>query len=279
MTKPSTPFFIADDYNTPEQTPNIFARFFPSVSFYIGLLNFFMSAGWRAKHGVYTGADWAQDSLLVMRHLERVGCHFQIQGLDVLEKVSEPCVFAANHMGTLETMCLAAMIQPYKDVTFVIKQSLLNYPLLKHILLKREPITLERTNPREDLKKVLETGVEKLNAGTSIIIFPQSTRSLVFDARKFNSIAVKLAKKAGVPVVPLALKTDAWSGGGALLSDFGKIYPQQDIYFRFGEALSVNDNPKQAQEHIVHFIHEQLNSWCAQCVALPAKTKEDPTAE
>jgi len=124
-------------------------------------------------------------------------------------KTGKPAVFVGNHMSTLETMVLPAIIQPVKKVIFVIKEELTTYPLFGEIAKARDPILVGRENPREDLKIVLEAGSKKLHEGTSVIIFPQKTRSVYFDPSSFNSLGVKLAKRNKVPVIPIALITDA----------------------------------------------------------------------
>ena len=163
-------------------------------------------------------------------------------------------------MSTLETFILPTLIAPFKDTTFVVKQSLVDYPVFKHIMRTRDPITVGRTNPREDLKAVLEGGAARLQAGMSVIIFPQTTRTSVFDPEQFNTIGVKLAKKAGVPIVPIALKTDAW-GNGALLKDYGRIDPSKKVYFAFGKPLQIKDRGTEEQHKIVEFIAGKLKKW------------------
>jgi 1-acyl-sn-glycerol-3-phosphate acyltransferase len=128
------------------------------------------------------------------------------------------------------------------------------------VLKARDPVVVERKNPRADLAAVLEGGEARLRQGTSIVVFPQSTRSLSLDPALFNSIGVKLAKRAGAPVVPLALKTDAW-GMGALIKDFGRISPLLPVRFAFGEPLSVTGNGKAEHAAVCAFIGEHLRNW------------------
>ena len=124
----------------------------------------------------------------------------------------------------------------------------------------RDPITVTRTNPREDLRAILEGGELRLKAGSSIVIFPQTTRTTSFDLADFNSIGVKLAKKAGVPIIPIALKTDAW-GNGRYLKDFGRIRPSTKVHFAFGAPLSVQDRGREEHESIGRFISDKLTEW------------------
>ena len=166
-------------------------------------------------------------------------------------------------MSTLETMVLPCIISQFKDSTFVVKQSLVDYPVFKHIMRARNPITVGRTNPRDDLKAVFEGGEERLKAGISIVIFPQTTRTEVFDPAQFNTIGIKLAKKANVPVVPIALKTDAW-GNGKYLKDYGKVDVSKKVWFAFGKPLTITGRGDAEHQQIIDFISGKLKEWGGQ---------------
>ena len=77
------------------------------------------------------------------------------------------------------------------------------------------------------------------------------------DPSEFNTIGVKLAKRAGVPVVPIALKTDAW-GNGKHLKDFGKIDPSKKVRFVFGRPLLVSEQGGEEHRAIIAFICEKV---------------------
>lgn len=246
----------ATAYTSPART----APSFISLRFYLKLLWIVVSEGHKAAKK-YTGDDWVHASMRVFAALEESGVNFTIEGMDRYTALDTPAVFIGNHMSTLETFILPALIQPHMDVTFVVKESLLRYPFFKHVLSSRDPIVVGRSNPREDLKNVLDGGVQRLKEGRSIIIFPQSTRSASLDAKQFNSIGVKLAKKAGVPIVPVALKSDAWSAG-SLIKDFGPIIPSRPVHFYFGSPISVTSgNGKEEHEEVYSFIESHLASW------------------
>ena len=100
----------------------------------------------------------------------------------------------------------------------------------------------------------MEGGRERLAQGRSIIIFPQTTRSLGFDPKLFNSIGVKLARRAGVPVVPIALKTDAW-GVGKLIKDFGKIHPEKTVLVDFNKPDSRKREGSKTTFEFLGFTH------------------------
>ncbi len=163
-------------------------------------------------------------------------------------------------MSILETAVLPVIIQPVRDVTFIVKQGLLEYPIFKYVMRSRDPIAVTRTNPRQDLKAVLEGGVDRLRRGISIIVFPQTTRTASFDPDQFNSIGVKLAQRAQVPVVPLALLSDAWGNGG-FFKDFGKIDPSRTVHFAFGEPLQVQGRGAKEHQAVIDHVNRHIQAW------------------
>jgi len=247
-------------YRTASRRVSWLARTFPSLTFYGRLAGIVLRAAAKAKWSTYDGQAWTNSSLEVLHALEKVGVEFEITGVEHLEAVDGACLVVGNHMGTLETMILPGIIQPIRNVTFVVKRALVTYPIFKHVMRSRDPIAVSQTDPRADLKIMLTGGQERLAKGISLVVFPQGERTDTFEPRNFNSIGVKLAGRAGVPIVPLALVTDAW-GPGAVVSDFGRIAPSKKVRFAFGAPLTVEGRGAKENEAIIAFICEKLREW------------------
>ncbi len=249
-----------DSYVTnPARASNIFHAV-PSLYFYFRMLGSVFGASRMAKKKKFFQKEWIENSLKIIRYLETVGCRFFVDGKKNFIDLGDPCVFVGNHMSTMETFALGAIIRPHRPVTFVIKDSLIRYPIFKHIMISRNPIVVSRKKPRDDFKAVMEQGEEKLSSGVSIVVFPQSVRTPVFDPEQFNSIGVKLARKAQVPLIPLALKTDAW-GAGWPVKDFGRIRPERLIHFSFGKPMMIEGNGKKEHQQIINFISGRMDNW------------------
>lgn len=234
---------------------------FATPVFYAKLLKIVYQASVEAKAGRYSPERWVYDSFLVGQAMESVGAEIVIEGHENIKKIDRPCVFVSNHMSTLETFFLPCIIQPVIDHTFVVKESLLNYPMLGPVLRAREPIAVTRTNPRQDLAKVLEIGQQKLQNGQSIIIFPQGTRRPEVKAEDFSSLGSKLAKKANAPIIPIALKTKAW-GTSQITKDFGPINPDIPVRISFGEPIEITSvNGKEEQQKVLDYIINTYNTF------------------
>lgn len=252
-----------DSYVTPPNSAAVLSSFFPNISFYTRMGFIIKKAASQALRGEYHSEQWVGSSLAIRQALELAGVRFKVEGFANFKNLPGPCVFIGNHMSTLETFILPGLIRPFKPVTFVIKDSLLRYPVFQHVMRSREPIVVERKNARADFAAVMKGGMENLEKGISVIVFPQSTRQESLDKRYFNSMGVKLAQKAGVPVIPVALRSDAWGMGGffGMLKDHGRIHPYIPVNFRFGTPISIKGNGKAEHEQVYSFIEQCLLEW------------------
>jgi 1-acyl-sn-glycerol-3-phosphate acyltransferase len=247
-------------YRSGDRHVSWLARLLPTAVFYTKVGGIVWKSNRLAIRGAYSGNEWIQSSINVIETMESLGVVFEIQNFHHFRGLDCPCVFVGNHMSVLETFVLPSLIQPHRNVTFVVKESLISYPVFGPILQTRDPIVVGRVNPRDDLRVVLEEGQKRLSRNISVVIFPQTTRSPDFDTQKFNTLGVKLAKRADVPVIPVALKTDAW-GIGRKFKDFGKIVPTKPVHMCFGEPLHIEGSGKQEHNTIIEFISGKLNEW------------------
>ncbi|NOY81133.1 MAG: 1-acyl-sn-glycerol-3-phosphate acyltransferase [Kiritimatiellaeota bacterium] len=256
------PFVEPPEYHTPpgkKRAPKL-----PALAFYPRLLQLVWHSSRLAKRGRYDRAAWCRSSHWFFRIAETCGGRFHIQGLDRLVDLDSPVVFVANHMSTLETFTLPGLLLPHTPLAFVVKESLVRMPLFGHVMKATRPVVVTRRDPRRDLRAVLTQGVEKLHAGASICLFPQTTRAPVFRPAQFNTLAVKLAARADVPLIPIALKSDFW-GTGKVVRDFGPIRPELDIHLAFGPRMFPAGQPRQVHAEVIAFLTEHLRAWGVPC--------------
>jgi 1-acyl-sn-glycerol-3-phosphate acyltransferase len=260
-----TDFFPGDSYTTPEGLPQALSERVFLGSRWSVYLHFFatvLRSRSMAVHGSYDDEAWARSSWEVIRNLERCGAVFDISGMDKVRKSPGPLVFVANHMSTMETLVLPGLIRPLTPVTYVVKKKLLTGPIWGPVMRSRNPIPVTRKDPRGDLEAVLKEGQDRLASGISVIIFPQGTRTETWRREGFNSLGVKLAVKAGVRVMPVALKTDYWGSSG-IFRGFGPIHRDRIVRLEFGESMEVSGRGKAEHEACLDFIESRLRAWGA----------------
>lgn len=247
-------------YQTPADAASFFGKLLPSFSFYMSFLtNIYVSAK-KAQKGEYDNEAWRLSSYKVLKALERTGLQISITGIEHLRALQSPCVIIGNHVSMMDTVVVPAIITQEFPMTFVIKESLMHYPVFKHVMRSRNPIALSRKNARQDLRTVMIEGTKRLEQGLSIAVFPQTTRGTEFNPNQFNSIGIKLASRAGVPVLPLALKTDAWTNG-KLIKDLGRIHPERPTHFAFDTPITVEGKGRKEHQKVIEFISAKLRSW------------------
>ena len=95
--------------------------------------------------------------------------------------LSGPAVFVANHMSTAETQLLPGLIQPIRDVTFVVKDALVKGPVFGPIMRAIDGIGVAQKDARQDFETVMREGCDRLSKGMSVVIFPEGTRNRLFD--------------------------------------------------------------------------------------------------
>ena len=260
------PIFTENEYHTPENTPRHWGDRLALRTRWYFILRYIaivIRARILVDRNRFDEAWYVKTNLAIFRLIEGCNGRFHISGLEHLRNCTGPVVIVSNHMSNIETNALGCIIWPYRKLTYVAKASLLKFPIFGRVLAWLNPIVVGRANPREDLQTVLEEGCQRLQNGISVILFPQSTRSLTFDPEKFNSLGIKLARRANVPILPMALKTDFWANGRSFWRDFGPLQRHQPIHIAFGHPLHLEGNGKHTHEHIINFIQTHLNQWQA----------------
>ena len=253
-----------DSYDTPESNrPSLAFHLWLHSRWYFYQSNFhtFILSGRLAARGKLDKEAQIAYSSRNIHLIERCGGHIHLRGLNHLRDLGgKPVVIVGNHMSLLETAVMHAIIREYVDFSFVVKKSLLDIPIFRHILLSFHAIPVSRTNAREDLRTVLTEGKKVLEEGRCMIVFPQATRTSTFDPTQFNTIGIKLAKSAGVPILPMALKTDFISTG-KYLRDLGPLHPERSVRFEFGPPMEVGANPHETHQKTIDFIQGCFDRW------------------
>lgn len=220
-----------------------------------------LRGGWLARRGVFDNTSWQECGFHLFWETERLGTEVILEGFKALEGVG-PVVIVSNHMSLYETFAFPPLILAFSEIAIVLKSSLLRAPWIGKTFATRKVIPVGRKDARADLKEVLAMGEKFIREDkASVLLYPQGTRQPFFDCHHFNTLGVKLAQNAGVPVVPVAGQT-GFLGVGKWTKDFGPVDPSMPVRFACGPVIPVTRaNAKEAQAQCIDFIASKLESW------------------
>lgn len=258
-------YFNENSYDTKEnKSINIFnwLKLKTSIYFLIKFVYYIFKYRSQASKGNFKKKGMVEASGKIFELVEECGGVFHITGIDNIRNLKKPVVFIGNHMGNIEGMTFPAIIGPFRDLVFVVKQGNMTHPFFGPIAKDANSIGVSRVKPREDFMTVINKGSEMINKGYSIIIFPQGSRKEVFNSEEFNSLGIKLAAKSKVKVIPVAVKTDFWANG-KIFKDVGVLNRKNKIYMKFGEPLTITGSGKTEHKEVIDFITENLKAWGA----------------
>jgi putative phosphoserine phosphatase/1-acylglycerol-3-phosphate O-acyltransferase len=142
------------------------------------------------------------------------GLEFEIEGGDNL-KQSRPAVFVFNHQSMLDSLVLAHLLR--EDVVALCKREMADHAVIGPLLRQVDTIFVDRDE--NDQREVLRQCLDVLSSGRSLVIAPEGTRSTLGKIQPFKHGAFFLARRAGVPIVPIVLHNvkDALPKGGMVI--------------------------------------------------------------
>jgi 1-acyl-sn-glycerol-3-phosphate acyltransferase len=159
----------------------------------ISVLSSLVSGSGTLQH--YCMRRWSKDNLWLSR------ARVEIEGLENIDR-NRPQILVANHSGLHDILSLSA----YLPIQFrwIAKKSLFRVPFMGWHMRRCGYIAIDRENPRDAAKSLLDAAGEIKN-GTNAIAFPEGGRSRTGELGSFESGAFSLALRTGVPLVPIAL--------------------------------------------------------------------------
>lgn len=114
-----------------------------------------------------------------------------------------PVVYVCNHQGFADIPTMCAILNKIQ-FGFIAKDALNKIPLYGVWMKRIRSVMIKRDDPRASLKAISE-GIDYINHGFSMLIFPEGTRAQGGPMNEFKKGALKLATKPGVPIIPISI--------------------------------------------------------------------------
>lgn len=135
------------------------------------------------------------------------GVNYRITGKEHLAGLTGPVVIMSKHQSTWETLYLQILFFP---AATILKKQLLDIPFFGWGLKGLRPIAIDRENPREALRQVKSGGVQGIQDGLNVIIFPEGTRMLPGEHGKYARSGAEIAITAQTKVIPIAMNAGVY---------------------------------------------------------------------
>ena len=161
-------------------------------------------------------------------------------------------VIMSKHQSTWETFMLPII---FENPAIILKRQLLFIPFFGWGLALAKPIGINRSNRSSAMHQLITQGTECLNAGRSILIFPEGTRIPYGKVGHYRLGGARLAVATGYPIIPVA-------------HDAGYFWPRRKFLKRPGTITLVIGppietkglTPEEALEKTKHWIEATITN-------------------
>ncbi|MBI4545747.1 MAG: 1-acyl-sn-glycerol-3-phosphate acyltransferase [Gemmatimonadetes bacterium] len=199
--------------------------------------------------------DWAPRAW--SRWMLRVsGTPVRLQGLEHV-KLDGPQIFAANHQSWYDVFALAAVIP--KRYRFVAKRELEAIPLFGRAWKAAGHISVDRGDRASAIRSLEQAGELIRRDNSSVVIFPEGTRTRTGQLLPFKKGAFMLALHTGVEIVPVAI-----FGTRRILPKGAWHVRPGPIIVRFGRPISTVEYTEADRDTLIAEVRGRIESLLAE---------------
>jgi 1-acyl-sn-glycerol-3-phosphate acyltransferase len=204
------------------------------------LFGAFMSLCFWSPHGFQFAIArcWARCLLWVLARL--CGLKFTVEGRERIPEGAH--IVMSNHTSAWETIAQFVIFPPH---VWVLKRELLWIPFVGWGLKLLRPIAINRGEGHRAVNQVVEQGKARLEEGLWVIVFPEGTRVVAGETKKFGFSGALLATATGKLLVPLS------HNAGRFWPRRGIVKKPGTVHVVIGEPItSVGKNPRQLTDEV-----------------------------
>lgn len=111
-------------------------------------------------------------------------------------------VFVANHQGPMDIFLIYGFLN--RNFKWMMKKSLRRMPFVGYACAKARHIFVDKSGPKK-VRETIEHARGTLQDGTSLVVFPEGSRTFTGHMGLFRKGAFQLADDLQLPVVPLTI--------------------------------------------------------------------------
>lgn len=164
-----------------------------------------------------------------------------------------PVVFMGNHLGIFDIMTILGFLN--RPLAFIAKKELARIPIISNLMKHVGCLFLDRQDVRQ-AALLFRQATEQVRGGLSMVIFPEGTRSLTTRVAEFKSGSMKLATKADVPIVPIAIQ-----GTDKVYENNGHRIGPSHINLKVMTAIMPEEYQEMGTTQLAQKIHSLVADW------------------
>ena len=163
----------------------------------------------------------------------------------------QPVLYIPNHRSYFDILLIYSRVPGLTG--FVSKDSMEKFVLLRDWMRKLYCLFLNRENPREGLKTILQ-GIEQIKNGVSMCIFPEGTRNKEGgEMLPFKEGSFKMAEKTGCLIIPVAL-----SNTSEIFEDHMPWIRPCKVVIEYGTPIDPKTLSKEEKKHLGAYCRDRI---------------------
>ncbi|MGQ9795716.1 lysophospholipid acyltransferase family protein [Desulfosoma sp.] len=196
-------------------------------------------------------SDWAHlcGRLWGNLNLRAAGVSVDVHGLERLNP-QRPVVYAANHQSWFDIFAILGKLPV--QFRWLAKEELFRIPILGHAMRLIGYVPIDRSDRKKAFQS-LDEASRRVREGTSIVIFPEGTRSRDGVLQPFKKGGIILAIQSGQPIVPIAL-----SGSHKILSKGSRWVRPGRIRMTIGDPIDTAGFSLQDRDRLIEMVREAI---------------------
>jgi 1-acyl-sn-glycerol-3-phosphate acyltransferase len=199
------------------------------------------------RHRFRLARVWATVLLTALRWCCRLD--YRIEGAENIPASNHIALW--KHSSSWETIAMAVV---FPRQVWVLKRELLWIPAVGWGIRQLHAIAIDRKLGHSAVGQVVEQGKQRLEEGDWIIIFPEGTRMLPGQTRRYGVSGTLLAAETGRLIVPVA-------------HNAGDYWPRRGLLKKAGTVRVVIGKPIEARGRDVREINREVQEWIEGTVA------------
>lgn len=135
------------------------------------------------------------------------GIKYKVEGIENISK--DEAIIASKHESTWDTILFLYL---FKNPIFILKKELIFIPIFGLYLIRGGMIYINRSKGAKAIKLIVKKSQKILKNKRKLVIFPQGTRTLANEYKKYQSGIFAIAVKNNSTVIPVVLNSsNCWA--------------------------------------------------------------------